>query len=166
MLSKVEKLLQSYTDYSFTSNLELIESLRFASADAELWMKKFIGINYYDSIKAKNNVDLTDGEQVLVRAEIYAIASYFLYLYETTSNSSQSFSQASVADVSIGGAGKSTGTEKSYKNYYQKACDYLMMVGVDTTKTVSRTIQSNGLSSVTYSNAYEGVDIPWPKEYR
>jgi len=145
----------------------MIENLRTASIDAEYWITQYIGEVYYNSIKAKNNVALTQIEDLIVRAEIYAIAAEFLWLVKNVDNSSNQYSNASVADVSIANSNtNNTGIDSSAISYKEKAKYYLNLAGYNTVKRVT-----HGLPTTTYAqfevvNAYEGIQLDWPDKYK
>jgi hypothetical protein len=165
MLTKVEKLLKSYSAYGYSSSSEMLDSLRTAAIDAEYWMKGYIGVSYYNSIKTKNNISLTDGEDILCRAEIYCIAANFLYNYNLQAKSIQSYTDASVADVSLGSSTNETGTGQASIEYIKKAKSYLQMVGVNTTPVVAKNVQSTVYSQIQQTDGYDFSTLTWPEEW-
>jgi hypothetical protein len=165
ILTEVKTILNDYLSYNLTSS-GLDDLLSIASIDAEYWMKKYIGIVFYDAIKAKNNVGLTDYESVIVRSEIYAIASQFLYIYDSKSKSIQGFGDAQVADVRISNSGKTTGTESIAVGYLNKAKSYLNLVGINTTPQLTRNMATSSYNPLEIVDGYYGINLDWPERYK
>jgi hypothetical protein len=104
----------------------------------------------------------------MVRADVYAVASEFLWLQNSKKLSSNTVAGGSVADVSLLSKG-STGTSKSFAFYRDKAKTYLTLAGCDVSKKVTHGVpvsEYNTLNPLSNSNDYFGFPHPWPEEYK